>query len=107
MIKTLNHFWLHTKSKRQDNIGVAQLKKKKENLNADTLAESNILVKQFQSIFTQGKKTLLETRNKTFQTLISASINQEFLKLRGKNKKCMCVSGFRLKKKKNRYGRSE
>ena len=46
-------FWSYTKSKRQDNIGIAPLKNK-GNLLTDAKSKANILLKQFISVFTKS-----------------------------------------------------
>ena len=46
-------FWSYTKSKRQDNIGIAPLKSK-GNLLTDAKSKANILLKQFISVFTKS-----------------------------------------------------
>ena len=46
-------FWSYTKSKRQDNIGIAPLKIK-GNLLTDAKSKANILLKQFISVFTKS-----------------------------------------------------
>lgn len=49
---TSKPFWKYVKSKKQDNIGIAPLKQK-GNLITDAKAKANILVEQFQSVFTK------------------------------------------------------
>ena len=46
-------FWKYVKSKKQDNIGAAPLKQK-GNLITDAKAKADILVEQFQSVFTKN-----------------------------------------------------
>ncbi|WAR10781.1 hypothetical protein MAR_035857, partial [Mya arenaria] len=49
-------FWNYIKSKKQDNIGVAPLKKK-GNLLSDAKGKVEILIEQFQSVFTKSNVT--------------------------------------------------
>ena len=47
-------FWRYIKSRNQDNIGVSPLKEKGA-LASDSLQKANILLRQFQSVFTQDR----------------------------------------------------
>lgn len=48
-------FWGYIKAKKQDNTGVAPLKSR-GNLVSDSVSKANLLIKQFQSVFTKGKE---------------------------------------------------
>ena len=70
-------FWRYTKSKRQDNIGIAPLKEK-GNLITDSLSKANNLVKQFQSVFTRFKDSILpETKIKNIQDINHLQVKQQ------------------------------
>jgi hypothetical protein len=45
-------FWRYIKARKQDNIGVSPLKEK-DTLTSDSLQKANILLQQFQSVFTK------------------------------------------------------
>ena len=56
--KNSKPFWKYVKCKKQDNIGVSPLKQK-GNLISDSKGKADILVEQFQSVFTQVKDSIL------------------------------------------------
>ena len=67
----------YTKSKKQDNIGIVPLKEKR-NLITDSLSKANILVKQFQSVFTRCKDSILpETKIKNIPDINHLQVNQQ------------------------------
>ena len=47
-------FWTAIKSKKQESTGVAPLKNKEGFIYSDTTSKSEILNKQFQSVYTKG-----------------------------------------------------
>ncbi|WAR12338.1 hypothetical protein MAR_026518, partial [Mya arenaria] len=53
---SIPQFWNYIMSKKQDNIGVAPLKKK-SNLLSDAEGKAEILIDQFQSLFTKSNET--------------------------------------------------
>ena len=63
-------FWKYIKSKKQDSIGVAPLKDHGKLFN-DAKDKAEILVKQFQSVFTTVKTAILQTTNKLIENNIS------------------------------------
>ena len=60
-------FWSYTKSKRQDNIGIAPLKSK-GNLLTDAKSKANILLKQFISVFTKSTDNINPEVGKFYNT---------------------------------------
>ena len=56
--KNSKPFWKYVKCKKQDNIGVSPLKQK-GNLISDSKGKADILVEQFQSVFTKVKDSIL------------------------------------------------
>jgi hypothetical protein len=63
-------FWKYIKSKKQDSIGVALLKDHGKLFN-DAKDKTEILVKQFESVFTTVKTAILPTTNKFIENNIS------------------------------------
>jgi hypothetical protein len=59
-------FWRYIKARKQDNIGVSPLK---ETLTSDSLQKANILLQQFQSVFTkeQVNETLPDAESNIIQ----------------------------------------
>ena len=64
-------FWSYTKSKRQDNIGIAPLKNK-GNLLTDAKSKANILLKQFISVFTRSTDST-KPKVGTFENILPIS----------------------------------
>ena len=52
--KNPKRFWAVIKSKKQESTGVAPLKNKEGFIYSDTTSKSEILNKQFQSVYTKG-----------------------------------------------------
>jgi hypothetical protein len=61
-------FWRYIKARKRDNIGVSPLKEK-DTLTSDSLQKANILLQQFQSVFTkeQVNETLPDVKSKIIQ----------------------------------------
>ena len=69
-------FWKYAKSRKQDNIGVAPLKKQGQLIN-DSKEKAEMLLKQFASVFTKGTTGTMPTTNINIEDSISQIIIKE------------------------------
>ncbi|CAG2245813.1 unnamed protein product [Mytilus edulis] len=73
-------FWKYVKSRKQDNIGVAPLKKHGQLIN-DSKEKAQILLEQFASVFTKGTtKTLPKTNIRVKDSIHQITIRSEGVK---------------------------